>query len=173
MTADTNREQKAMNDWYVAMTQPRHEKAVANRLPAFGVECFLPIYEVVRRWKDRKKIVRLPLFPGYVFTRFVANEKLAVVSDPGVVGIISFGGEFASISDSQVSALRISIERRLRMEPYPYLPTGSRVRIRNGAFAGVEGTLIKSKNRYTLILSIDLIQRSVRVEVEAPDVVPC
>lgn len=173
MMPESHCELKSGDDWYVAMTQPRHEKAVAHRLPVSGVECFLPIYDVVRRWKDRKKVVQLPLFPGYVFARFAAHKKLAVISDPGVLGIISFGGEFASVSDSQVSALRISVERRLRMEPYPYLRAGSRVRISNGAFAGVEGTLIKSKNRYTFILSIDLIQRSVRVEIEAPDVVPC
>lgn len=156
--------------WYVAMTQPRHEKAVAARLTARGVECFLPVYEAEHRWSRGRVRVQLPLFPGYVFARVAITERLQVLTDSSVLRLVTFGGQPAAVPDEQITALRASIAWRLRMEPHPYLPLGSRARIHCGPFRGLEGTVIRKNNRTTVVLSIDLIERAVAIELEACDV---
>ena len=156
--------------WYVAMTQPRHEKAVATRLTGRGVECFLPLHEAQHRWSRGIARVDLPLFPGYVFTRLPITEKLKVLTDSSVLRLVTFGGQPASVPEAQIAALRESIARRLRLEPHPYLPLGSRARIHCGPFRGLEGTVIRKNNRTTVVLSIDLIERAVAIELEACDV---
>lgn len=153
------------------MTRPRHEKAVAARLAGCGVECFLPLYEEVHRWSRGKAKVQRPLFPGYVFTHLPLTNRLQVLTDSSVLRFVTFGGRPVAVPDEQIEALGEAIKRRLRLEPHPYLPLGGRMRIRHGAFTGFEGTLIRKNNRTTVVVSIDLIQRSVAVEIDACDVV--
>ena len=156
--------------WYVAHTSANHEKRVTQQLQERSVENFLPLYDSVRRWKDRRMKLQLPLFPSYVFVRLPLRERLKVLQVPGVARLISFNGQPAALPDKEIEALRASLAARLSAEPHPYLTVGRRVRIKHGPLKGVEGILIRRKNALRVVLSIDLIMRSASVEVEAGDV---
>jgi transcription antitermination factor NusG len=155
--------------WYVAHTSANHEKRVTQQLEERSVENFLPLYDSVRRWKDRRMKLQLPLFPGYVFVRLPLRERLKVLQVPGVARLISFNGQPAALPDREIEALRTGLAAQLRTEPHPYLTVGRRVRVKRGAFEGVEGILIRKKNACRVVLSLDLIMRSVSVEVDASD----
>jgi transcription antitermination factor NusG len=155
--------------WYVAHTSANHEKRVTQQLQERSVENFLPLYDSVRRWKDRRIKLQLPLFPGYVFVRLPLRERLKVLQVPGVARLISFNGQPAALPDKEIEALRTGLAAQLRTEPHPYLTVGRRVRVRSGPLEGVEGILIRKKNAYRVVLSLDLIMRSASVEVETSD----
>jgi len=155
--------------WYVAHTSANHEKRVTQQLLERSVENFLPLYDCVRRWKDRRMKLQLPLFPGYVFVRLLLRERLKVLQVPGVARLISFNGQPAVLPDTEVEALRAGLATRLRAEPHPYLTVGRRVRVKRGPLAGVEGILIRKKNACRVVLSLDLIMQSASVEVDASD----
>jgi transcription antitermination factor NusG len=155
--------------WCVAHTSAKHEKRVAQQLVERSVENFLPLYHSVRRWKDRRMKLQLPLFPGYVFVRLLLRERLKVLQVPGVARLISFNGQPAVLPDREVEALRAGLARQLRVEPHPYLAAGRRVRVKRGPFEGVEGILVRKKNAYRVVLSLDLIMRSASVEMDASD----
>jgi transcription antitermination factor NusG len=156
--------------WYAAYTSANHEKRVVEQLVQRSVEHFLPLYDSVRRWKDRRMKLQLPLFPGYVFVRLALRDRLNVLQVPGVARFVGFNSHPAVLPDSEVAALRASLAERLCAEPHPYLTVGRRVRIKHGPLKGVEGILIRKKNALRVVLSIDLIMRSASVEVEAGDV---
>jgi transcription antitermination factor NusG len=156
--------------WYAAYTLPRHEKCVARQLEERELESFLPLYRSVHRWKDRRKEVELPLFPGYVFVRIALNDRLRVLQLPSVVQFVSFNGRPAPLLESEIGALRSGLSVGVCLEPYPYLRTGRRVRIRSGPMAGFEGILTRKKDKFRLVLSVDLIMRSVAVEVDSADI---
>jgi transcription antitermination factor NusG len=158
--------------WYVAHTRARHEKHVAEQLLDHSIESFLPLYSAVHRWKDRRKLVYLPLFPGYVFLRIALPERLRVLRLPGVVRFVGFNGTPAEVPDGELCALRSALENGTRVGPHPYLRIGRRVRIRFGPLQGAEGILIRRKGSCRLVLSIDLIMRSVAAEVDESDVEP-
>jgi len=155
--------------WYVAHTSANHEKRVTQQLLERSVENFLPLYDSVRRWKDRRMQVQLPLLPGYVFVRLPLRDRLKVLQVPGVARLISFNGQPAALPDNEIEALRAGLATRLRVEPHPYLTVGRRVRVKHGPLEGVEGILIRKKNAYRVVLSLDLIMRSASVEVDAND----
>ncbi len=157
-------------EWCVAYTCANHEKRVTEQLQQRSVEHFLPLYESVRRWKDRRINLQLPLFPGYVFVRLSACDRLRVLQVPGVARLVGFNGQPAVVPDKEVEALRASTAANLRAEPHPYLTVGRRVRVKRGALKGMEGILIRKKNTFRVVLSIELIMRSAAVEVEAGDV---
>jgi transcription antitermination factor NusG len=156
--------------WYVVHTSANHEKRVSEQLLQRGVEYFLPQYESVRRWKDRRMRLQLPLFPGYVFVHLALRDRLQVLQVPGVARLVGFNGQPAALPDREIEALRTSSSAQLRAEPHPYLTVGRRVRIKRGALEGVEGILVRKKNACRLVLSIALLMRSAAVEVEADDV---
>ena len=158
--------------WYAAYTCVRHEKRVAEQLQEGSVQCFLPVYHSVRRWKDRRKELDLPLFPGYVFVRIELRDRLRVLQLPGVVRFVSFGGQPAPLCDSDIEALSNGLTTGILAEPHPYLKIGRRVRVHSGPMAGLEGILIRKNDRFRLELSIDLIMRSICVEVDEADVEP-
>jgi len=158
--------------WYAAYTCANHEKRVAKQLEERAVEHFLPLYGSVRRWKDRKVKLELPLFPGYVFVRLALRDRLRVLQTPGVARLVGFGGLPAALPDQEMEAMRNGLERQLRLEPHPYLTIGRRVRLKSGPLMGLEGFLVRRKGLLRLVLSLDLIQRSVAVEVDAADVEP-
>jgi transcription antitermination factor NusG len=133
------------------------------------VEHFLPLYESMRRWKDRRVKLQLPLFPGYVFVRLSLCDRLKVLQVPGVARLVGFNGQPAVLPDREIEALRSSTLVPLGAKPHPYLTVGRRVRIQRGILAGVEGILIRRKNALRVVLSIDPIMRSVSVEVDASD----
>ncbi|MGI9101561.1 MAG: transcription termination/antitermination protein NusG [Terriglobales bacterium] len=158
--------------WYAVYTRARHEKRVASQLEQKRIEFFLPLYESMRRWKDRRVLLPMPLFPGYIFVHFAVHDRLQVLTIPGVVRLVSFDGRPAPMSERDVEALRQGLSEGLRAEPHPYLKVGRRVRVRSGPLAGMEGILTRKKDRFRLVLSLDLIMRSVAVEVDAADVEP-
>jgi transcription antitermination factor NusG len=158
--------------WYAAYTCANHEKRVAKQLEERAVEHFLPLYGSVRRWKDRKVKLELPLFPGYVFVHLALRDRLRVLQTPGVARLIGFGGLPTALPDQEMEAMRNGLQRQLLLEPHPYLTIGRRVRLKSGPFVGLEGILVRRKGLLRLVLSLDLIQRSVAVEVDASEVEP-
>jgi transcription antitermination factor NusG len=158
--------------WYAAYTCAQHEKRVAEQLAQRDVEHLLPLYAAMHRWKDRRVRVDLPLFPGYVFVRLVLQDRLRVLQVPGVVRLVGFGGLPSALPDDQIEILRSGLAHRLHAEPHPFLAVGRRVRIVRGPLAGLEGILRRKKNSLRFVLSVELIQRSVAVDVDAADVQP-
>jgi transcription antitermination factor NusG len=156
--------------WYVASTRANHEKRVALELEEREVEHFLPVYNSVRRWKDRRVCLQLPLFPGYVFARFALSDRLKVLKIPSVARLVGFNGSPTALPDEEMQALKSGLSGALHAEPYPYLRTGCRIRLKSGPFKGLEGILRKKKAGYRLVISMELIKRSVAVEVDAADI---
>ncbi len=141
-------------------------------LSAKGFEVFLPLYESIRRWKDRKILLSLPLFPGYLFVRGGLDRKLHVVTTPGINMILYRGEEVATIPDQEIAAIQRAVDGRSRIEPHPFLKCGMRVRVTRGSLEGVEGILTRKKNLLRLVLSVEMLAQSVAVEVHAADVEP-
>lgn len=162
----------AVARWYAAYTNANHEKRVAEQLDVREVEHFLPLYESVRRWKDRRVMLQLPLFPGYVFVRMAQRDQLRVVQIPGVSRLVGFGGTPAALPEEEIEALRASLVSGVRAEPHPFLTVGRRVRVKSGPLAGITGILLRRKGKLRVVISIDLIQRSVAVDADAADVEP-
>jgi transcription antitermination factor NusG len=159
-------------EWYAVYTNARHEKKVSAYLDGRSVECYLPSYKTVRRWQDRKKEVDLPLFPGYVFVKIAFRSRLQVITAPGVVQIVSFDGKPAPINETEIEHLRQAHSQSARFEPHPYLKVGRRVRVHSGPLSGLEGILVRRKDGFRLVISVELIMRSVAMEVDEADVVP-
>jgi len=155
--------------WVAVYTVARHEKAIARQFEERSIETFLPLYRSVHRWKDRKKEVELALFPSYVFAKILTAHKLKVLQVPGVVRIVSFNGELAALPEQEIEALRNGLENQLYAEPCPYLRVGKRVRVVRGPMAGAEGILSRKKDRYRVVISVDVLMRSVAVEVDITD----
>ena len=158
--------------WWALYTRHQHEKTVAEMLAAKDFEVFLPLYDSMRRWKDRKKLITLPLFPCYVFVRGGLHRRLDVVTTPGVHMILFHGESVALIPESEIQAIRKAVEGDFRVEPHPFLKCGERVRVTRGSLEGVEGILVRKKNLYRLVLSVDMMAQSVAVEIDASDVEP-
>jgi transcription antitermination factor NusG len=158
--------------WYAAYTCANHEKRVAEQLVNRGIESFLPLYEAVRRWSDRRVKLQVPLFPGYVFVRMPLCERLRVLQLNGVARLVGFGEKPVPLPEDEIEGLRRGWRCDVKMEPHPYLNEGHRVRIMRGPLAGMEGVLLRKKPSFRLVLSIDLIMRSVAVEVDAVDIRP-
>jgi len=155
--------------WFAAYTNANHEKRVAEQLAWRSIEHFLPLYSTTRRWKDRRVALDLPLFPGYIFVRLALRDRLQVLQTPGVASIVGFGGIPLALPQQEIDALRKGVSRGLRAEPHPYLAVGRRVRILAGPLAGMEGILVRKKNHDRFVLSLDLIQRCVAVDIEGTD----
>ncbi|HEU5411242.1 MAG TPA: UpxY family transcription antiterminator [Candidatus Acidoferrales bacterium] len=158
--------------WYAAYICANHEKRVAEHLAGRGVEYFLPLYEAIHQWKDRRVRLKLPLFPGYVFVRLPLLERLRVLQAPGVARLVGFGDTPEPLADADIEALRKGLQGQIEMEPHPYVCEGQKLRILRGPLAGMEGTLLRRKGGLRLVLSIDLIMRSVVVDVDAEDICP-
>jgi transcription antitermination factor NusG len=156
--------------WWALYTRHQHERVVADVLSAKGFEVFLPVYDSIRRWKDRQKLLSLPLFPCYVFIRGEVGRCLQVVNTPGVHMILNQGEHFAVIPENEIQAIRRTVEGPFRMEPHPFLRCGDRVRVVCGSLQGVEGILVRKKNQFRLVLSVDMLAKSVAVEIDAADV---
>ena len=157
--------------WYAIWTRSRHEKAVSDQLARKRIEAFLPTVPRWSRWKDRKKKINWPLFPGYCFARFdPASERLPVLKCSGVVSIVSFDGEPAPIPDLEIESIRRLVESELQYDPCPFIREGDLVEIVHGPLKGAVGRLIRKGSRARLVLAIEIISRAVSVEVDAADV---
>lgn len=158
--------------WWAIYTRHQHERVVADMLAAKGLEVFLPLYETVRRWKDRHKKLKLPLFPCYLFVRERSDGRLLTLATPGIHTILTRGDRLAVISASEIDAIQRALVDPSRIEPHPFLRYGERVRVIRGPLDGVEGVLIRKKNQYRMVLSVEMLSQSAAVEVEATDVEP-
>lgn len=155
--------------WYAVYTCANHEKRVADQFAGRSVEHFLPQYESVRQWKDRKVRLQLPLFPGYLFVHLAVQERLRVLQVPGVVRLVGLHGSPTPVPQEDIERIRAFVGQGLLAEPHPYLAVGRRARVLRGPLAGMEGIVARRKNRTRLVVSFDLIQRSIAIEMEEWD----
>jgi len=158
--------------WYAAYTCANHEKRVREQLEQRCVESFLPVYETIRRWKDRRMRLQLPLFPGYLFVRMTLVDRMRVLQVPSVVRLVGFNGQLSALRDEEIDSLKQGLAGGVRAEPYPFLTVGRRVRVKRGPFEGIQGILLRRKGKLRLVLSVELIMRSVVIDVDAADVEP-
>ncbi len=154
--------------WYALSVKHQHERAVRLALEFNGFEALAPTYRARRRWSDRVKEVDLPLFAGYVFCRFAFSERVRVMDAPGVAKVVEFGGTPAEVSEAEVAAIRAVMDSRLPVRPWPYLKLGDRVRVEHGPLRGLEGTLLREvvRERWQLVIGVEMLQRSLAVELE-------
>ena len=147
--------------WAAVYTRHQHEKIVAQTLTAKGFEVFLPLYESVRRWKDRRKLLSLPLFPGYVFVRGAIERRLHVVTTPGIHMILCHGDKVAIIPEEEILTIQKAVNSNFQMQPHPFLKCGESVRVIRGALSGIEGILVRRKMCFAwCFLSICFASRS-------------
>lgn len=156
--------------WFALYTRHQHEKSVVEILSGKDVKVFLPLYHAAHRWKDRIKQLSLPLFPNYVFVFAGPEERGRILSTPGVYDFVRHGGSPAPIPSGQIEAVRRVVASGASVEPHPYLRCGDRVRLKTGPLEGIEGILVRKKNFYRLVVSVELLERSVAAEVDAVDV---
>ena len=157
--------------WYAAYTSSRHEKTVAEHLRQRDLECFLPLYETVRRWNNGRHRVQLPLFPSYVFVRMGVRDKLRVLQVPGLVQLVTFQGAPAALPDAEIETMRSALTAGVLAQPHRYLNVGSKVEICRGPLQGMRGILLRHQGQFRVVLSVEMIMRSIVVEVDASDVV--
>ncbi|MCX6619759.1 MAG: UpxY family transcription antiterminator [Acidobacteria bacterium] len=158
--------------WYAVRVRSNFEKATAAALHGRGLEEYVPLYRKRTKWCDRVTTLEVPLFPGYLFCRINIQNRLPVLSTPGVVTIVRFGDQFLPIPDPEVDAIRLAQSSGATILPWPYLRVGQRVRIEQGAMTGVEGILVRIKDDYRLVLSVDILMRSVAVHLDRDSVRP-
>jgi transcription antitermination factor NusG len=160
-----------VDQWFAVYTRSQHEKSVAEQLRCRGIEHFLPVYSSARRWKDRVKVLQMPLFAGYLFVKVFPSQFLDVLQTHGVSRLVG-SPKPLPLEEKEIQQLQTWLSLPLAIEPNPYLRVGQRVRVRRGPLTDVEGILIRKKNCLRLVVSIDLIQKSVALEIDAADVVP-
>jgi transcription antitermination factor NusG len=156
--------------WFALWTRSRHEQVVRAQLEQRSIEAFLPTVARWSRWKDRKKKIDWPLFPGYCFARFDPDQRLSVLKCAGVVNIVSTEGEPAAIPDIEIQGIRQLVESDLAFDPCPLIREGTMVEVKHGPLKGVVGRLTRKNDKARLVLSVDLIGQAVSVEVDAADV---
>jgi transcriptional antiterminator NusG len=160
------------SSWFAVWTRSRHEHVVREQIERKHLDAFLPTITRWSRWKDRKKKIDWPLFPGYCFARFKPDEALAILKCTGVVNIVSFEGKPAAIPEHEIDSIRRLLESELQFDPCPMIREGMMVEVKHGALKGVIGRLIRKGAHARLVLSVDLIGQGVSVEVDAADVKP-
>jgi transcription antitermination factor NusG len=152
--------------WYALIVKPRHEKAAEKYLEMRCLEAFLPLYKSARTWSDRIRTIEMPLFPGYVFCRFDYASRMTVLNAPSVMSIVGFGGNEIPVSEAEILAIKEILASGLPVRPWPYIQAGERVRIHSGALQGTEGIVVREKSCVRIVISVELLQRSIAVEVD-------
>ena len=160
------------SSWYAVHTMARHEKRVAAQFEEKSVCTFLPLLHQVHRWSDRRTVVEIPMFSCYAFVRMVqtVEERLKVLRTPGVLGFVGSERQGTSIPDQQIESLRKAVSEKVPCLPHPFISAGKRVRIRGGSLDGVEGILMRQGEDHSLVISVELLQRSVSIRVEGYDI---
>jgi len=158
--------------WYALYVRTRFEKVVARNLRGKGYEEFLPLYRRASRWSDRIKEIEFPLFPGYVFCRFNPFDRLPILTIPGVNAVVGFGKNFIPVDENELNAIRAVLKSGTHCEPWPFMQVGQRVRVEHGPLAGTEGLVLMLKKSYRLVISINMLQRSVAVEIDRDCLTP-
>lgn len=157
--------------WYALRTRSRHEKRVWTLIDRQGIETFLPLVGRRSRWKDRTVQVQFPLFPGYCFAHFAWQERLRVLTAPGVVEVLGVGGQGVPVAETEIEGVRRLVTSTLPVDPYPYLTPGMAVEVRRGPLQGLRGHLVRKASRARLVISVSLIRQGASVEIDADDVV--
>lgn len=158
--------------WWAVHTRHQHESSVRELLSMKGFDTFLPTYKQLRRWKDRKKEITAPLFPGYIFVANAGDERLRIVTTPGVCSIVSIGGTPSVIPSYEIESVRRAIAGPSPIEPHIYLREGDRVRITSGPLAGLEGILVRTKTTCRLVICVEMLGRAAAVEIDGNSVEP-
>lgn len=157
--------------WYAAYTRPNHERIALTHLTQRSFESWLPTYETVRQWKDRRVRMRFPLFPSYVFVRAALRERIRALEVPGVVRLVGFGGLPTPLSDADMFAVRNAMEcPSRRVEPCKNMSRGTRVRVISGPFEGLEGSVTRKKGDLRVVILLELIKSSFMVEVSQSEI---
>jgi transcription antitermination factor NusG len=161
-------------NWYAVQTRSRHEKMVAHQLERQGFATFLPLTTQLRQWSDRRKLVELPLFPGYAFLRMVyqPEQRLRVLGTEGIVDFVGKHGQGTPIPDEQIEHIQTLMAAKVPLEIHPFLKVGQRVKIRGGSLDGTEGSLVGQASDRILVISVELIQRSVSIRLQGYEVEP-
>jgi transcription antitermination factor NusG len=158
--------------WFALQVRSNYEKLVQMALQAKGYPEFLPVYHKRARWSDRMKKIEAPLFPGYVFGKFHFHRRLPILTIPGLVRIVGAGSNPEPVDEAELDAVRAFAASGLPVMPWPFLQAGDRVLIENGSLAGLEGILLQSKSHCRVVISVELLQRSVAVEIDRDSVRP-
>jgi transcription antitermination factor NusG len=158
--------------WYALAVRYQYERQTERALQSKGLETLAPVYRSRRLWSDRIKEVDLPLFAGYVLCRFALTKRVPVLDTPGVMKIVGFGGAIVALEDREIAGIQRLLASNLPLEPWPYLKLGDRVRVEHGSMRGMEGTLLRTKDAARLVISVELLQRSIAVELDREAVVP-
>jgi len=158
--------------WYALYTRSHFEKRVAAELTTKGVENYLPVIEQVHQWKDRRKLVEVPVFAGYVFVRFADGRevRLDVLRTAGSVRILGHGDRSEPVPDAEIESIRRLLKAQVPCFSHPFLREGAWVRVKRGPLRDVEGLLVRVKNKTRLVLSVALLSQSVATEIDLADV---
>ncbi|MFA5028642.1 MAG: UpxY family transcription antiterminator [Candidatus Methylomirabilota bacterium] len=158
--------------WYALRTRSRHERRVYDQLSTQGIEAFLPHIDRWRQWKDRRKLVAFPLFPGYCFARFAAAQRIAVLRAFGMVQIVGNHEGPLPIPEAEIAGIQRLVTSTLPYDPHPYLDAGMRVEVVRGPLAGLTGILVRKGAKARFVISVNLIQQAAAVELDGSDLVP-
>jgi len=158
--------------WYALKTRSRHEKQVRDQLGQRDIDAFLPLCDVWRQWKDRKKKIELPLFPGYCFARFKLVDRLRVLNVIGVASLVAINGRPEPIRDEELLAVQQLVSTKLHFDPHPFLEEGMDVEVVRGPLTGVRGKLLRKDRVTRLVLAVTLVRQAAVVEIHPADVVP-
>ncbi len=159
-------------EWFAVRVRSNFEKATAQSLDSRGIHCFLPMYKARRQWSDRAKVLDLPLFSGYLFCHLQERRFVPILETPGVVQVVGRGPEPVPVEPDEMAALHRIVGCGQETVPWPYLAAGQRVRMRAGALKDVEGILAKADGRDRVVVTIELLQRSVAVSIDRLDLEP-
>jgi transcription antitermination factor NusG len=152
--------------WFAILTRVGREKHATMLLENSGFECFLPLSKSTRKWSDRLKEIELPLFPGYLFCRMNPNDRLPVLMIPGVMQIAGAGSTPIPVEEHEIAAIKRVEKSGLSAMPWPYLKIGNIAKIEEGPLRGLTGIVIRIKSGLKLVLSVELLQRSIAVEID-------
>ena len=160
------------SSWFAVQTRPRHEKKVSLGLKEKGIHSFLPLRRERRQWSDRQQWIELPLFSHYVFVQIpeTAESRVSVLRTSGVLRFAGMPGCGTPVPEQQIENLRAIMDQRIPLTPHEFVNVGDRVRIRGGALHGIEGILAAIKNDRSLVVSVDLIQKSVAIRIDGFEV---
>lgn len=159
--------------WFALYTKSRHEKLVQRELQKKGVETFLPLRKVTRDWSDRKKIIEEPLFQGYLFVRMPLKERWTVLNTAGAVRLIGrSAADPIEVPEKELWVVRKFVEEEIQVDPFPYLKEGERVYVRSGAFKGAEGFIVRKDRHCRLVISLDMLMKSVSVIIDQACIEP-
>jgi transcription antitermination factor NusG len=158
--------------WFALQIRSRWEGTTAGLLRGKGLETLLPTYSTKRKWSDRFKVVEAPLFPGYVFCRFDVHNRLPVLITPGVISVVGRGKTPVAVDDAEILSIQSAVGSGIRMEPWPYVEIGERVRVKDDVLDGMEGILTNFKGSDRVVISVTLLRRSVALEIDRSRITP-